>query len=337
MKDNTKHQPVAVPSVIAVVLNWNGYDDTVQCVSSLQQAHYSNLQIILVDNGSTDGSTTRLEQAFPALTLIKLSENTGYAAGNNAGIKAALARGADYVLVINNDTTVEKKFLQPMVDAAERDITAGVVTCTVNYQAEPDRIYAAGGQFKRWLCTGVNANQREIFAEQSAREREVSFISGCVMLVRRSVFEKCGLLDERFFLYFEDLEFSRRANKNFRLLYVPGAKIYHKSGAGTKWASYTPTYLYYHTRNRLWAFKNDFWFYRIYVFGFTILNALAKTLVVIYSHRGHSLRDRIQAIWRGVKDGLRVMPRVSGGKHTSKQLTCKSLIFSMRHFMVNCL
>jgi GT2 family glycosyltransferase len=266
-----------------------------------------------VDNGSSDGSAARLEKTFPALPIIKLSQNTGYAAGNNAGIKAALAQGAVYILVLNNDTIVDKDFLRPMLAAAERDTAIGVVTCKVYYQSEPNRIYAAGGTFRRWLCTGVNDQQRVVDAANAnhdENEREITFVSGCVMLIRRSVFEKVGLLDERFFLYFEDLEFSRRVSKYFRLVYVPEGTIYHKSGAGTNWSSYTPTYLYYQTRNRLWAFQNETLVYRTYVLGFTVLNALAKSCVLLYSYRKNKingLQDRIRAIWRGVKDGLKTI------------------------------
>jgi GT2 family glycosyltransferase len=308
MNERMQQPSTKLPRVAVVVLNWNGYEDTAACVISLQQATYANLQIILVDNGSTDGSAEKLERTFPGLTLIKLAQNGGYAAGNNAGIRAALAQAADYILVLNNDTTVEKGFLNPMVQAAERDPAIGIVTCKVYYRSEPNRIYAAGGTFKRWLCTGINDRQWEIDvqgANHQESEREITFAPGCAQLIRRSVFEKIGLLDERFFLYFEDLEFSRRVNESFRLIYVPGAGIYHKSGAGTKWASYTPTYLYYHTRNRLWVFKEEPWFYRAYVLGFTVLNALAKTLVIIHSRQDNGLRGRIRAIWRGVKDGVR--------------------------------
>lgn len=298
------------PAVVAVVLNWNGFADTQKCVASLQQIDYPNFEIVVVDNGSTDDSAEKLTQAFPHLKFIRLQQNRGYAAGNNAGIKFALAQGAQYVLVINNDVVVEKKFLSPMVELAERMPEVGVVTCKVCYLSNPKQIYAAGGTFSRWLCTGINDLQWQLDnSEQNVtdREREISFAPGCVLLIRRAVFERVGLLDERFFLYVEDLEFSRRVNLHFRMFYTPQGKIYHKSGAGTSWVSYTPTYLYYHTRNRLWAFKNDPLIYRAYVFLFSLMNALAKTLV-LWQRNPDDTRPKIRALWRGFRDGVSQSP-----------------------------
>ena len=142
------------------------------------------------------------------------------------------------------------------------------------------------------------------------REREITFVPGCVFLARGAVFEKIGMLDEKFFLYFEDLEFSRRARQHFQLFYAPEGTIYHKSGAGTGWVSYTVTYLYYHTRNRLWVFREDSAIYRIYVFFFTFLNALAKTLALLLASRlERQTQRKISALWRGVKDGIVARPK----------------------------
>lgn len=298
--------PKNAPAVVAVVLNWNGFADTQKCVASLQQIDYANFEIVIVDNGSTDGSAEKLRQAFPHLKIIRLQKNLGYAAGNNAGIKFALAQGAAYILVINNDVVAEKDFLSPMVELAERMPEIGVVTCKVCYLSNPKQIYAAGGTFSRWLCTGINDLQWQFDDPErniKDREREISFAPGCLMLIRSVVFERAGLLDERFFLYVEDLEFSRRVGNHFRMIYTPRGKVYHKSGAGTSWASYTPTYLYYHTRNRLWVFRNDALLYRAYVFLFSLMNALAKTLV-LWQRKPADSRQRIRALWRGFRDGV---------------------------------
>ncbi len=305
MNQNVRNPISQTPSIFAVVLNWNGYEDTAKCLVSLRQATYPNLKIVLVDNGSTDGSAEKLERSFPEIATLKLPHNGGYAAGNNAGIRFALKNGADYVLVLNNDVVVDKNFIQPMLELLERKPAAGIVTCKVYYELEPQRIYSAGGTFSLWLCTGVNDFQGQIsnaFHSSQEREREVTFIPGCVFLARRAVFEKIGMMEEKFFLYFEDLEFSRRVRERFKLFYTPRGTIYHKSGAGTGWAYYTPTYLYYHTRNRFWVFRDDPAVYRLYVFLFTFLNALAKTLAIVLTFRQPT--ERISALWRGVKDGV---------------------------------
>lgn len=304
MNEQTQKSHGNPPLVIAVVLNWNGYDDTAKCVLSLQKAAYANLQIILVDNASTDGSAGRLQQDFPALPFLKLSHNGGYAAGNNAGIKLALERQADYVLVVNNDVIVEPDFLTPMVELAEKNPAAGVVTCKALLQSGNGRIYCTGGNISRLRCGGIPLPPHE-----RDREGEVQFISGCILLARREVFEKAGSFDERFFMYFEDVEFSRRVNRQFKLIYTPRSIVYHKSGGGDKWKNYTETYLYYTSRNRLWVFQNESRAYRAYVLLYGFLNAFAKSAVIAahsLAAQRHENRSgqRLLALWRGMRDGM---------------------------------
>jgi hypothetical protein len=291
------------PLITAVVLNWNGYKDTVNCVQSLKQVAYSNLEIIIVDNGSTDGSAEKLERIFPDLMLIKLSQNGGYAAGNNAGIRFALERGAEYVLVLNNDVIVEKDCLFPMVELAGNDTAIGVVTCRAFLQSDHQRIYGTAGGFSRWRCIGAPLPPR-----LRGRECEVNFISGCILLVKRKVFETVGLFDEKLFMYFEDVEFSRRVGKQFKLAYTPKGLAYHKSGGGDRWRNYTETYLYYTTRNRFWVFRDEPLWYRVYVTLYGILNAFAKSVVIITNLPAKSSRNqagkRLEALWRGLIDGL---------------------------------
>lgn len=304
MNEHTPTSRGNAPLVVAVVLNWNGYDDTAKCVLSLQKAAYANLQIILVDNASTDGSAGRLERDFPELPFIKLSHNGGYAAGNNAGIKLALERRADYVLVLNNDVIVNPGFLWPMVELAEKNPSAGVVTCKALLQSGNGRIYCTGGNISRLRCAGISLPSRS-----RDHEGEVQFISGCILLVRRKVFETIGCFDERFFMYFEDVEFSRRVKKHFKLFYTPKGVVYHKSGGGSKWKNYTETYLYYTARNRLWVFQSESPAYRLYVILYGFLNAFAKSAVIA----AHSFPSRQQAkpsgkrlfaLWRGMRDGI---------------------------------
>ncbi|KAA0229999.1 glycosyltransferase family 2 protein [candidate division KSB1 bacterium] len=304
MNEHTPTSRGNAPLVVAVVLNWNGYDDTAKCVLSLQKAAYANLQIILVDNASTDGSAGRLERDFPELPFIKLSHNGGYAAGNNAGIKLALERRADYVLVLNNDVVVEPGFLWPMVQLAEKNPAAGVVTCKALLQSGNGRIYCTGGNLSRLRCGGVPLPPGE-----RDREGEVQFISGCILLARREVFEKLGSFDERFFMYFEDVEFSRRVRRQFKLFYTPAGVVYHKSGGGDKWKNYTETYLYYTSRNRLWVFQNESRAYRLYVILYGFLNAFAKSAVIAahsfpVRRQENRSEKRLMALWRGMRDGM---------------------------------
>lgn len=294
------------PTVYAVVLNYNGAEDTKKCVRSLQQSGYSTLEIVLVDNASPDSSAEILAKTFSDLPLIRQPTNAGYAAGNNAGIRYALGKNADYILIVNNDVVVEKGFLEPMVALMLRDTGIGVVNAKVFYQSTPYEIFSAVGEFSRWLCTGLNKGRDKTACQSSTLECDVDYICGVLLLVRREVFETVGLLDEQFFMYFEDMEFSRRVRTRYRLAYTARSVAFHKSGGGKGWRTYTELYLYYHTRNRVWAFKDEAWPYKSYVVLFTLANALAKAAVVSLNcvSAPQKMIRQLKALRDGVIDGL---------------------------------
>ena len=293
----------AFASVAIIILNWNGLDDTIACVRSLLQISDQRFQIILVDNDSTDGSSDELERLFPEIVLIRRRVNDGYAGGNNEGIRYALQHGAEYLLILNNDVVVEPNFLVPMIKVLNDRPEVGVVTCKAYFAGEKGKIYSTGGTLSTLRCTGIS-----LPTTLADKEGEVSFISGCVLMVRKKVFETVGLFDEEFFMYFEDTEFSSRVGKSFKLFYTPAGVVYHKSGAGGHWTNYTEFYLYYNTRNRFLAFRSEHWFYQLYVIAFSLALALVKSILIFSYGLPRRRRDdslkRIRAIWRGLKDGL---------------------------------
>ncbi len=298
----------AKPSqVFVVVLNYNGADDTIACVRSLQVITGQNLEIVLVDNASTDDSADRLRRAFPRLTLLQSPTNTGYAGGNNLGIRHALEAGAEYIMIMNNDVVVTPGFPGPMVEVLQNDPSAGVVTCKVFYNDRPTVVFAGAGRFNRWICTGMNKGGYLERRTKNDRPGYADFIPGVLFLARREVFETAGLFDERYFMYFEDVEFSRRVVSRYRVAYTPHATAYHKSGGGTAVRNYTSLYNYYHTRNRLLTFAGDPWFYRWYVVGFSLMNIGMKTLLQFPNVLGRDGDGQISALWRGFRDGLRMM------------------------------
>jgi len=301
------------PYVIAVVLNYNGYEDTVKCIQSLQNVTYQNLGIVLVDNGSPDGSGERLKKDFPDIPIMLLMENTGYAAGNNAGIRFALKKKADYVLVLNNDVIVDREFLGPMVDVAEKNSEVGIVNCKVYYQSSHTEIFAAAGKMNWWLCTGVNTGNLVKAFQNNDAQCYTDFACGVLLLMRKSMLESEGMFDEKYFMYFEDVEYSRRILKKYKIAYTPSGIAYHKSGGGKGWKSYTNLYLYFHTRNRLWVFKDDPVIYRLYVIFFSLVNVGLKTVVlssnIDRNYRGVS--GQIKSLWRGFIDGLTKNSRIN--------------------------
>jgi GT2 family glycosyltransferase len=294
------------PLVVAVVLNWNSADETIECIHSLLNSSYKNLQIVIVDNFSADDSVNVIKKTFPTIKLICNSFNNGYAGGNNLGIKWALNLNADYILILNNDVTVDFSMVSVLVESIEKNEKIGLISGKVFYKGNTNRIFSGAGRFIKWRCTGVNRGTNFGRFYSHNREGSVNYISGVLFLARADVFKKVGLLDEKYFMYFEDLEFSFRVSKKYILYFNPDAISYHKSGGGTRWSNYSEIYLYYQTRNRLIVFEDKNIIYRIYVLFFTLFITIAKSLAILFTSMSENSfkKKRIKALWRGLKDGL---------------------------------
>jgi GT2 family glycosyltransferase len=240
----------ARPMLAVVVLNWNRRDDLLECLHSLRHSLYSPLEIIVVDNASSDGSPDAVRATFPDILLLHSPTNIGLSA-NNLGIRAALDNGADYVLLLNNDTYVTPECLPHLVEAAETHRDAGILSPRICYYSHPAVIWYDGGVLRTGpgLWETSHLNQRTLASETPDQPRHVDYISGCAMLLRRRVIEAIGGIDERFFGYWEDVDLSLRARRaGFPLLHVPIALVYHKVSVSFGGGS-LPS-LYYQTRNQ---------------------------------------------------------------------------------------
>ncbi len=240
-----------MPKVATIVLNWNQSGLTLACLASLVRVDYAEHAITVVDNGSTDGSVAAFREQYPLLTVLENAENLGYTGGNNVGLRHALNSNADYLLVLNNDTEVAPDLIRLLVDAAEADPSVGMVGPTIYYCSRPDTVWSAGGMidWRNGRTAMVGLNERDA-GQFGGVPREVDFITGCAMLVRRSVLESVGLLDDRFFAYYEDTEWCVRTRRaGFKIIHVPAAKVWHKISPETQMDS--PTVRYYMARNRL--------------------------------------------------------------------------------------
>lgn len=247
--------------VYIIILNWNGWQDTLECLDSLKNISYDNFSIVVVDNGSKDDSVYRIKNHFAQFAIrnsqfIILDSNLGFAGGNNAGIKYAMENGADYILLINNDTIVDKNFLGELVEAGEADNKIGLAGPKIYYYSEPNRIWFAGGKINWLKNSGKHRGLDEIDAGQYDKARKVDYLTGCSLLIKREVIEKIGGLSNDYFLYYEDTDFCLRAKSaGYKCLYVPSAEIYHKVSRSTKPGS--SSYVYYHTRNGLTLAKRN--------------------------------------------------------------------------------
>lgn len=210
------------PKVFIIVLNYNGKEFLRKCLSSIFKIDYSNFEVVLVDNNSSDGSFEEAKNNFSKANFIKNEENVGFAAGVNVGIRFSLERMANYVLILNNDVEVEKDFLSKLVSVAEEDQKIGIASPVV-LDAVSKKVWFAGGKIN-WLRMKTQHGAK-VFTEKSYFSE---FISGCAMLIGKEVFRKIGLFDEDFFMYWEDADFCARSQKaGFKNVVVANSWVYH--------------------------------------------------------------------------------------------------------------
>ena len=250
--------------IFVIILNWNRKKDTLECLKSLARLNAIDfdLKTVIIDNASSDDSVKVLSK-LKNLTLIENKDNFGFAQGNNVGIKYALKRGADYVLVLNNDTEFDKDLLVQLIKAAEKYKSGGAFSPKIyfakGYEFHKNRykraelgkvLWAAGGEIDWKNVYGKNIGVDEVDHGQYGKTREIDFASGACVLYRSDTLRKVGLYDERYFTYYEDVELSTRmAKKGWKIYYVPEAILWHKvaqsSGIGSSLNGY------FITRNRM--------------------------------------------------------------------------------------
>ncbi len=247
---NTNHERESrmPPLVYIIVLNYNRRDDTLECLESLFRIDYPNYIVLVVDNASSDGTAEAVRKAYPDAEVLENEKNLMYAGGNNEGIKLALAKGAEWVLLLNNDTVVDKRLLPEMLKAADKRPDAGVIGPMIYYYSskgvaaesgqQPEAglpaIWYAGGIVKLWMGLTAHRGLREEDTGRYGRTEETDYVTGCAMLISRACLEKVGLLDTSYGMYAEDADFSLRARRaGFGLVFAPGGKVWHKISMST--------------------------------------------------------------------------------------------------------
>ncbi len=281
--------------ITIVVLNWNNGPDTLACLGSLAALDYPAYDVLVVDNGSTDDSVARIRAGFPDIPILETGANLGYAGGNNAGIRHALAHGADVIGILNNDVTVEPDFLTPLLAALESGPDIGVITPLVAERSDDGgRVWALGSTVDR----GTAAVTRNCADEPAASWRgklpfEADAASGAAMLVKRGVFERVRLLDESYFLYFEETDWCLKVHQaGYRILAVPGSVVWHKVSATLGTTS--PVIDYYMLRNHLRLIGRH-WsgIRRSYLWGKVFLrNLITIAAFTVKPHGGQRIPNR---------------------------------------------
>ena len=298
-KFTKKYQPL----VYIVTINWNGIDDTVECLKSLQKIKYKNYKIILVDNNSKDNQAEKLQRQFPHVKLIKNNENTGFCIANNQGIEIALKEKADYILLLNNDTTVTPNFLDILINYSEKHSKIGIVSPKINYYYNQDVVWCMGGTIS--IISGMTISIGK--GKKSSLFTKIiqpDFASGCALLIKREVVEKIGVLDPIYFAYYEDVDISYRARKaGYEIAVLPKSVIWHKKSAS---AGYVGTnnisdfQMYQFARNSLiFMKKNLFSLDKILFFIGTL------TLKFLYVFVNSKNKKNIYKFFLGIRDGLK--------------------------------
>jgi GT2 family glycosyltransferase len=236
------------PLVSVVIVNWNGRHLLGECLDSLYSQSFKDFEVVLVDNGSRDGSAEYICKHYPAVRLVELQENTGFAGGNNAGI--LIARGK-YVALLNNDTRTDPEWLASLAREAEASPAAGMWASKILSYDQPDIIDNVGLLIYRdGLARGHGRLEQD--RGQYDAPREALFPSGCAALYRRSMLDEVGLFDEAFFAYADDVDLGLRARlAGWACTYVPSAKVYHRYSSSS--STYSPLKAYLVERNRIWV------------------------------------------------------------------------------------
>lgn len=245
------------PLTYIVLLTWNRWEDTEACLQSLLPVVNAHIRVLVVDNGSTDGTPEKIRRRFPRIEVHENGNNLGFPAGNNVGIRRALAEGADCVILLNNDTVVDRRFAEELVAAARRNPSAGMINSLIFFHDRPSVVWFAGGDISTWTGRSRHAGYLEQDRGQFTGDVQTGRPCACSLLVTRRFLETVGLMREDLFLYGEEVDWMLRARRlGFQCVLATRSKVWHKVSSSTK-ASPFPVSLYYSTRNMLAVLRDE--------------------------------------------------------------------------------
>ncbi len=241
--------------IAIVMVNYNGKKFQNETLRSIENFTYKNFEVIIVDNASTDGSVQACKDEFPWVKFIELNENTGVAHGNNVGIKYALKRDFEYILLLNNDVEMQSDIL----DILLKDASRAVITIPKIFYYDKKKVIWSAGAFVDWeMGYPQHHGYNRLDGPAFNKKRAVECAPTCCMLIHRDVFQKVGYMDPAYFLYYDDTDFCLRAvDKGIKILYIPEAVMWHKVHSSTGGKSVSKISVYYMSRNRLYLLHKN--------------------------------------------------------------------------------
>jgi GT2 family glycosyltransferase len=308
MSDSLSLSESEFPSLAIILVNWNSFNVTADCLKSLRLVDYPNFITIVVDNGSEDGSGEKLKESYPEIKLVENKENLGFTGGNNAGIQLALKAQVKYIMLLNNDTIVTPNFVPPLIAKMESNKQIGAVQPKIMFNKERQIIWNAGSTYQKFWAISKTLGLNKLDVGQFNTMKEVPWITGCCFLTTSKIVKEVGLLDQRFFIYYEDTDWSFKIrNLGYKLIFNPEATIYHEVGMSNEnrknhsEGTISPFSHYMTVRNHIYIIKR-------YSKGLNLIGAWTNQLfkfigyVVYFTIRGRF--SKLKFVLRGFRDGI---------------------------------
>ena len=289
------------PLVYVITLTWNQKEDTLSCLESLTRMTYPRCRFLVVDNGSVDDTLNALARQFPDVEVIANSRNLGFQGGFNVGLRHALDRGAEFILIINNDTYVAPDLLSILLSHTDDD-DVGMLAPKIYYADEPTRIWSVGGDRHPWTFEMVDKGDNEIDEGQWDEVLERDYLVGCALLMRCSLLQTVGLFDEGYHpIYYEDVDLCVRARAaGFRLLLVPAARMWHAVSASSGGAN-SPRERYLMARNSVRFFRKHIRGWRwLAVIPYRVGSAVKTVARLVFRRRYRAAFSYLQGLYHGL-------------------------------------